>query len=268
MIVAARRRRAVVRALSSVQCAMGAAACPCAVAAQATPAPVVAPQISADRLAAFERPNGSLLRTGTLTYTLALTRPGGATTALGARTVTVSEAQLGGTPAWLVADARTGTVVPTSDSVYLARADLAPLRWTATNAQARLGASFSRDSVFGAVDGYQGRASFALALPGDALLSAGMLERVLELLPLRDGYHAGASVLLVEGASQHVVPAEIIVRPPEPILSGGVMVDAWLVLLRWGANEERLWIARDATRVVRTEQAVAEGVLTSVLQQP
>ena len=244
-----------------------AATLPCALAAQATPA-LVAPPVSPDSLASYERPNGALLRTGTFTYTLSLTKSGGATIALGTRTVTVSEALVGGTPAWLVADARTGSVVPTSDSVYMARADLAPLRWSATNAQARLGASFSRDSAFGAVDGYQGRSSFALAVPSNVLLSAGMLERVLELLPLRDGYHAGALLLLVEGASQHLVPAEIIVRPPEPVLSGGVMVDAWLVLLRWGATEERLWIARDATRVVRTEQAVAEGVLTSVLQVP
>ena len=268
MIAAARRRRTAARALRSVLCVMGATAFPCALAAQVTPAPIVAAQSSPDSLPPFERPNGSLLRTGTLTYTLALTKTGGVITPLGIRTVTVSEAQLGGTPGWLLAEARTGTVVPTSDSVYLARADLAPIRWSATNAQARLGASFSRDSAFGAVDGYQGRSSFSLAVPANALLSGGMLERVLELLPLRDGYHVGASLLLVEGATQQVVPAEIIVRPPEPVLSGDVMVDAWLVLLRWGANEERLWIARDSTRVVRTEQAVAEGVLTSVLRQP
>lgn len=245
-----------------------AAALPCALAAQATPAPVVVPPASTDTLPPFERPNGALLRTGTLTYTLSLTKPGGATIALGTRTVTVSEAQLGGTASWLVADARTGTVVPTSDSVYVARADLAPARWIATSGPSRLGASFSRDSAFGAVDGYQGRSSFALAVPSNVVLSAGMLERVLELLPLREGYNVAASLLLVEGASQRVVPAEIIVRPPESVLAGGLAVDAWLVLVRWGANEERLWIARDASRVVRTEQAVAEGVLTSVLLQP
>ncbi|CAN5880668.1 hypothetical protein BH11GEM1_BH11GEM1_23100 [soil metagenome] len=223
---------------------------------------------TADTLPSFERPNGMLLRTGTLTYALSLAKPGGATTALGVRTVTIAEAQLGGAPGWLVADARTGTVVPTADSVYLSRADLAPERWSATNGSSRVGVSFSRDSIFGAVDSYQGRSSFALAVPSNVLLSAGMLERVLELLPLREGYHVGASLLLIEGASQHLVPAEIIVRPPEPVDVGGTTVDAWLVLLRWGANEERLWIARGATRVVRTEQAVAGGLLTSVLQQP
>ena len=259
------RRRRIVLSCAICLCA-GRRSEPCA--AQAGAAPVSTSAQLLDTLPAFERPNGSLLRTGALTYALALTKPGGATTALGVRTVTITEAQLGGAPGWLVAESRTGTVVATSDSVYLSRADLAPERWSATNGSSKVGASFSRDSVFGAVDSYQGRSSFALAVPPNVLLSAGMLERVLELLPLREGYHVGASLLLIEGASQHLMPAEIIVRPPEPIDIGGMTVDAWLVLLRWGANEERLWIARGATRVVRTEQAVVGGLFTSLLQQP
>ena len=95
-----------------------------------------------------------------------------------------------------------------------------------------------------------------------------MLERVIELLPLRDGYHAAASLLLAEGSSVHIMPAEISVMPPELVPGAGGTVDAWLVLLRWGASEERLWVARSGMRVVRTEQAVPEGLLTSVLQQP
>ncbi len=232
------------------------------------PGVAAVPGATPDSLPSFERPNGMLLRTGTLTYALSLTKPGGATQALGVRTVTIAAAQLGGTPGWLVAEERTGTVVLTSDSVYLSRADLAPERWSATNGASRVGASFTRDSVFGAVDSYQGRSSFALGVPSNVLLSAGMLERVLELLPLRDGYHVSASLLLIEGAAQRVVPAEIIVRPPEAIDVGGATVDAWLVLLRWGVNEERLWVARGTARVVRTAQAVAGGILTSVLQQP
>lgn len=238
------------------------------VASAQLPGAASVPGIAPDSLPSFERPNGMLLRTGMLTYALSLTKSDGATTALGVRTVTIAAAQLGGTPGWLVADSRTGTVVPTSDSVYLSRADLAPERWSASNGASRVGASFSRDSVFGAVDSYQGRSSFALGVPSNVLLSAGMLERVLELLPLREGYHVSASLLLIDEASQRLVPAEIIVRPPEAIDVAGTAVDAWLVLLRWGANEERLWVARGTARVVRTEQVVAGGMLTSVLQQP
>jgi hypothetical protein len=228
--------------------------------------PILQTPVIADSVPAFERPNGALMRPGSLSYQLSLDTPHGQRVALGMRTVTVSDASLGGNPGWLIADTRTGTVVPTSDSVFVARADLMPERWSATIGRAQLGASFTRDSVIGAVQSYQGRASFSLPVPANVLLSAGMVERVLELLPLREGYRAAVSLLLVDGPEPRVVPAEIVVERSERVMVGNGAVDAWRVALRWGAMEQRLWIARDGTRVVRTEQALPEGVLTSVLQ--
>jgi len=228
--------------------------------------PILQAPVIADSVPAFERPNGTLMRPGSLTYQLSLDTPQGQRVALGIRTVTVSDATLGGNPGWLIADARTGTVVPTSDSVFVARADLMPERWIATIGRSQFGASFTRDSVFGAVQSYQGRASFSLPVPANVLLSAGMVERVIELLPLRDGYRAGVSLLLVDGLEPRVVPAEIIVERSEQVTAANGAVDAWRVALRWGAMEQRLWIARDGTRVVRTEQALTDGVLISLLQ--
>ena len=230
------------------------------------PVPISQAPVMVDSVPAFERPNGTLMRAGSLTYQLSLTTPQGQRVALGTRTVVVSEATLGGNRGWLIVDERTGTAVPTSDSVVVTRADLMPERWSATIARSQLGASFTRDSVFGAVQTYQGRASFSLAIPANVLLSAGMLERVLELLPLRDGYRAGASLLVVDGLEPRVVPAEIVVERAEPVTVGNREVDAWRVALRWGAREQRLWISRDGTRVVRTEQALPGGVLTAELQ--
>src|SRR4051794_6327353 len=69
-----------------------------------------------DSLPAFERPNGALLRPGTLTYQLTLQKPDGKVTPLGTRTVTVSEASPGGIPSWQIVEARVGTVVPTLDT--------------------------------------------------------------------------------------------------------------------------------------------------------
>ena len=179
----------------------------------------------------------------------------------------VTETSIGGTQGWLIAEARTGTVVESTDSVYLARADLAPERWSATIGRAQLGASFSRDSVFGAIETYQGRSSFAMAVPPGALLSAGMVERVVELLPLRVGYRASASLLIIDGAVPRALPAEIVVDREDRTDVGGHGVDCWLVSLRAGALEQRLWVAKDGSRVVRVEQAVAGGVLSSMLTQ-
>lgn len=213
----------------------------------------------------FERPNGALLRPASLVYSLSLHRDGQVTT-LGNRTVSVVEVPLAGMPVWLIAEQRTGTAVETADSVHLTRADLSPERWVATIGRAQLAASFTRDSIFGVVQSYQGRSSFATALPRDALLSAGMVERLVELLPLHAGYRAAVTLLLVDSTGPRAMPAELTVVRDEQLIVGGGSVDCWLVALRAGVVEQRLWVSREGARVVRTEQATASGLLVGELQ--
>ena len=220
----------------------------------------------ADTLPSFERPNGALLRTGELTYALTLTRSTGDPTPLGTRVVSVSEVSVGGIPSWLIADRRPGTILETTDSVSLARADLAPERWSATIGKSRFAASFTRDSMFGATDTYQGRASFGVAVPSNALLSAGMAERIIEMLPLREGYRVGAALVMVDGQSPQVVRSEIVVDGTETLTVGRQAIECWRVLLRTAATEERLWVARDGARVIRSEQLVPGGILRGDFQ--
>ena len=251
---------------SATMCAMMVAAAHVAHAQVPTPTAAPSAPTPADTLPAFERPNGALMRTGTLTYALSLIPPSGDPTPLGTRSVSVSEASAGGTPSWLIAEARVGTVVETTDSVSLVRADLAPERWVATIGKARFAASFTRDSMFGGTDTYQGRASFGVAVPTNALLSAGMAERVIEMLQLRDGYRAGAYLVLVAGQAPQMVRSEIVVDGTEALTIGRQSVECWRVVLRTPATEERLWVARDGARVVRTEQLVPGGTLRADLQ--
>lgn len=232
-----------------------------------TPAPVVAtPLVAPDSIAPFERPNGALLRSATYVYQLSLVR-NGATSSLGQRVVDVSEANVGGVPGWLIAERRTGSAVPTTDSLWVSRADLTPERWAATIDRTQLGVAFTRDSAFGAVQSYRGRASFATALPSSVLLTGGMVERVVELLPLRDGYRAAAALLLFDLATPRSLDAEIAVERSERTRLGTGEVDCWVVVLRAGVLEQRLWVTRSAPRVVRTEQATQGGVLVGVSLQ-
>lgn len=243
-----------------------ASALPSALAAQVPSAPVVTSPVSLDSLPPFERPNGSLMRAGSLMYVLTLIRSNGDLLPLGTRTVTVSEVSAGGTPSWLIAESRNGTVVETTDSVTVARADLAPVRWSATIGTARFAASFTRDSMFGGIDTYQGRASFGVPTPSNALLSAGMVERIIEMLSLREGYKALAALLVIEGQTPRVVPAEIVVDAIETVTVGSQLVECWRVMLRTATTEERLWVARDGARVVRSEQSLSSGVLRAELR--
>ncbi|HEV7994470.1 MAG TPA: hypothetical protein VGP25_21790 [Gemmatimonadaceae bacterium] len=233
--------------------------------AGAAPVANNAPLVAPDSIAPFERPNGTLIHPALYVYQLSLIR-NGVQTPLGTRTVEVTDASAGGVPGWLIAERRTGSAVPTSDSLWVTRADLTPERWAATIDHAQLGVSFTRDSAFGAVQSYRGRASFAAAVPPGALLTGGMVERVIELLPLRDGYRAAASLLLFDLATPRALDAEIFVERSERTRIGSADVDCWVVTLRAGVLEQRLWVSRQSPRVVRTEQATAGGVLVGVVQ--
>jgi hypothetical protein len=223
-----------------------------------TPAGVVAPP--ADSVAPFDRPDGASLRPGASTFRLTLLRNGQAIP-LGTRTVDVTESQLGGTTGWVIAERREGTVVPTSDSLWLTRSELAPERWVASIDRTKMAASFSMDSVFGAIQSYEGRASFSSPVAPGSLITPGMTERIVELLPLRAGYHVLASLLLLDSGTPRTLPAELLVEREERVRIGTRDVDAWVVLVRAGAIEERLWVSKSDRRVVRTEQRTAGGVL-------
>jgi hypothetical protein len=228
-------------------------------------APDFLAKVAVESLPPFERPNGLLLRSGTLVYQLT-SRRDTVVTALGQRTVSVVETTFAGSPSWLIAESRTGTPVVTTDSLFLARPDLSPNRWLATNGSAQLASSFSHDSMFVAMQSYQGRASFVTPLPAGALLTAGMVERIVELLPLAVGFRTGATILLFEMGTPRAIPAELRVDREEPLTLPNRTVDCWVVTLRAGTLEERLWVSKEGARVMKTEQATGLGVLTAVLQ--
>ena len=218
-----------------------------------------------ESLPPFARPNGMLLRADTLTYQQ-FSRRDTLITPLGLRTVVITETSFAGSPAWLIAESRTGTPVQTTDSLYLARSDLSPSRWLATNGKSQLASSFSRDSMFVAIQTYQGRSSVVTPLPAGALLTPGMVERIVELLPLEIGFRTGATIVLFEMGAPRAVPAEVRVDAEEMVMLPDRTVNCWVVVLRGGALEERLWVSRDSLRVVKTEQVTGAGVLTAVLQ--
>lgn len=227
--------------------------------------PLKPAELSPDGVPYFARPNGLLLRTGAFSYQLSLRRDT-TTIPLGVRTVTVSESMLGGIAGWLIAESRSGTPVATTDSLYLHRGDLTPERWAATIGRTQLAVSFTPDSMFAAVQYYQGRGSFATPIPPGALISAGMIDRMIELLPLSIGYRSAASLVQVAGATPRVVPAEIAVTGEESVALLDRAVDCWVVTLHAATVEKRYWVSKDSSRLVKTEQWTSGGLLTEVAQ--
>ena len=229
--------------------------------------PAVTPTAVTDSAGYFARPNGMLMHPDTATYTLELRRDT-VLVPLGARTVVVSASTLGGVPDWLVAESRTGTAIATYDSLHLRRVDLAPVRWTARNGVSQLAVSFTADSMFAALQDYQGRGSFAAGIPPGALITPAMVDRLLALVPLGVGYRSGASLVNIEERGPQAVPATISVEGEEQVMLGAQQVDCWLVVLRTPTTEKRYWVQKSPQRVVKTERQAANGTLTEVLQLP
>jgi hypothetical protein len=223
-----------------------------------TPPGVVAPSPATDSVYPFQPPVGAPMRTGATSYRLSLLRDTGSSS-LGTRTVEVTETQLGGVSTWLIAERRTGSSVPTTDSLWLTRGELTPVRWVGTIDRAQLAASFAHDSIFGALQNYAGRSSFAAPLLPGVLVTPGMTERILEMLPLRSGYRAAASLLLIDMGTPRALPAELVVEREERIRTPSGDADCWVVVVRAGVMEERLWVDKARRIVVRTEQATAMG---------
>jgi hypothetical protein len=49
-------------------------------------------------------------------------------------------------------------------------------------------------------------------------------------------------------------------------LPSGQQLDCWVVKLRAGTLQERLWVSKEGSRVVRTEQPIPGGLLTATLK--
>jgi len=233
----------------------------------ASAGPAAVASAIADSAGYFARPNGLLLHADTSVYRLELRRDT-VLVPLGLHTVTVSESMLGGVPDWLVAESRTGTTIATYDSLHVNHATLTPVRWTAHNGLSQLAASFTTDSMFVALQDYQGRGSFVAAIPPGALVTTGMVDRLLELLPLGIGYHTNASLVSIESGAPQALPATISVDGEEQVVVGTQAVDCWLVVLRAGTLEKKYWVSKAPQRVVKSEQQTANGTLTERLQQP
>ena len=139
------------------------------------------------------------------------------------------------------------------------------MRWVGTIDRAQLAASFAHDSIFGALQNYAGRSSFTAPLLPGVFVTPGMTERIVEMLPLRTGYHVAASLILVDMGTPRALPAELAVEREERVRTSAGDADCWVVLLRAGVMEERMWVDKGRKMVVRTEQVTTAGKVVSEL---
>jgi len=161
---------------------------------------------------------------------------------------------------WLLVESRTG-VVSSVDSILLA-SDLRPLQWRSVQGVATLDAVFAADSMHGTIRVGKATSRIATAIPPDLVLSSAGFEMIAALLPLSSTWSDSANALAVTVASASVDASALVVAGEDSLtVAPGVPArQAWIVSIRSGPNESRVWVDRESGDVLRAQQLLPSHV--------
>lgn len=170
---------------------------------------------------------------------------------LGFRTLELLPTSYRGTPAWLLIDSRQMHTATLAESLYVARADLTPLRRIQRTPEVRVVSDFAADSIRTTFDGDTTHVAVAMANQKGLLANVYLLEVMLGSTPLHPGWEGAARLAAIGENGSGVVPiTERIVGQQKVRVPDGAF-DCWVVELRAGASAERFWVRKSDGVVVR-----------------
>ena len=213
--------------------------------------------------------DATTLRPARYSYEVAVTRDG-LTQPLGLQTISFADAIYAGAPSWLILEAREGGGIAGLDSVLASRDRLTPLHWGASIGQARLAAEFTRDTLYGATSSPLGRRSLVGAAPRGVIASEGMLDGLLQLAPIDNGWTADATLLFADLTGTRLIAAKLMVEREEDVTVPAGTFASWVVSLRTGNAEKLLWVSKEHRFVVKSSQTLSQlngAVLDRVLMR-
>ena len=207
------------------------------------------------------------LRPARYVYEMTLTRDG-LVQPLGGQSVTFVAVTYAGAPAWLILEGRDGGGIGALDSLIVSRDRFVPLRWGAAIGQSRMAAAFTRDSVYGAAASPLGRRSLVGPAPAGVIASEGMLDGIMRLARLDEGWTADVMLLVADLTGTRLIPAKVLVEREEEIDVPAGTFASWVVSVRTENGEKLLWVSKDQRIVVKSSQMLAQlhgAVLDRVL---
>jgi hypothetical protein len=217
----------------------------------------LAGQTAADSLASLLRIDATGLRAARYSYDVTMTRDG-LTQALGSQTITYSSATYAGAPSWLIPESRLGTGVNGLDSLVASRDQLVPLHWGTSSGSARLAAEFARDTLYGATSSPLGKRSLIGAAPRGVIATEGMLDGILQLAPIEDGWTANTTLLVADLTGTRLMPARLAVEREEEVTVPAGTFPTWVVSLRADSVEKLVWVSKEDRMVVRSSQRLPQ----------
>lgn len=217
------------------------------------PRPTVPAQTSVRTLG---RVNASAVAPGVWRYRTTMNTPGGERTL--DRTLTLARTTRARTAAWLIVDAQRAGEMAIVDSLWVARASLAPIHRVLTPAGGRIVTTFTGDTIKGMATTPQGTTPFLLPNRPGLIVSASMLELALAASPIARGWRSNASLLAVAPTGSGIVSIELAVVGEERVVVPGGTFESWIVETRGAPIQQRLWLAKSGRRVVKMTQSTGQ----------
>ncbi|MBI4409633.1 MAG: alpha/beta fold hydrolase [Gemmatimonadetes bacterium] len=166
-------------------------------------------------------------------------------------TVTVAAGNLRGSPVWVVAEMSQSQMGAGTDTVFVDRKTLAPLRWTARQGAAHVELAFRGDSVVGSIQAGPQEMPIRVKVQVPVFLDGRSLGLALSTLPPIPGYAASLRTFDLLGGSTREQRLEV--TGTERVKIGAGEFDAYKVEVRAADGSPgggTYWIERDAPRRV------------------
>ncbi|HXY31719.1 MAG TPA: hypothetical protein VEI06_13495 [Gemmatimonadaceae bacterium] len=192
-------------------------------------------------------------------------RSGGTANQLGHRTLEVVSSAYDGAPAWLVVDSRETRTFSLAESLYVAKSDLAPQHRIAHSAEDDVVAHYTRDSIVTTFAGQSGVKRVALPNEPSLVASLAFLEPLMQIEPLAEGWHATAPIVFVGPVEHGRTLLDLSVVGSDATLIPDGQFDAWVVSVKVGDSEEKLWV-RKSDRVVIKQSVPVHGMPDASLE--
>jgi hypothetical protein len=179
---------------------------------------------------------------------------------MGRRDVSLEEVSADSAAGWLLVETRAGSV-NSVDSIFLAP-DLRPVRWHSTLGGATLEMAFTSDSLRANIRMGPAGTHASAAIPPDLIVSAAAFEMLAPLLPLTESWSDTASALTVTLSGTTVESVDLAVFGTDSVAVAPDLPPraSWVLAMRAGRQEARLWVDRETGDVLRAQQLLPSHV--------
>lgn len=231
-----------------------ATAMPAANTAAPAPASTIAPPTSNPALVA---PAAAMLKPSKITYAARIFSQGQAHR-LGWRTLELKEATYDGKSAWLLVESREINTITLTDSLYVAKTTLEPVKRVVHTPDQDIITRYTRDSILTTFAGDSG-GDVHVTMKNEPNLVGNIywLEPLFASVTFTPEWTGSATTVFIGPHDQAHVVMNLRVTGQDSLLVPDGTFDCWTLTLRVGETEEHLWVRKSDKVLIKMDTPVA-----------